>query len=529
MGLFTNIGEKFSNTIWGSVNSAVNSIAESTNSFLYPGGAVLNTGVSSDGMGQFSEFSNSTYFDYLKNYHFVDAILNILCSCLKDAIIKSDFHVQITGDEDATKRANQFIDEIQLKQFILDNLRDMVYRGVYAFGIDYEKRKLYALDDPFSCNIMTNTKDIVGYDINGKTISTDSMICYYYQLRYVTSLGSKQNDNKNNPYSIVNNTEKFKTIEDYRNETGIFPKRDDSNIPLEISDLVVKFKKYEPYGLFDRSLFRIFQMHSLEYALWLMSLRESMKPTLLGMSINSGRSPNLANAINMANSVEQILNSPVTGISQVANPLIFMNQLTWTMLNNIRVMPTLDQYQNLSDISQNDSSGKREKLAQELDNVRKEILQELTIPEELFGGGGSRWDQYSRSDRFVTTIDSLLASISILVKQIISKLLGISSVSIAFNIDIASLAASFDVKNKLSQTAERLADLSRIIASFKDIVENDYCVPTAAYEYLRNSVGAIDEKLLPILIANLGQTNDSGGEDSGDSDSSDDDSGGFEL
>ena len=35
MGLLNNIGEKFSNTIWGSVNEMTNSMAETANSFLY--------------------------------------------------------------------------------------------------------------------------------------------------------------------------------------------------------------------------------------------------------------------------------------------------------------------------------------------------------------------------------------------------------------------------------------------------------------------------------------------------------------
>ena len=78
-------------------------------------------------------------------------------------------------------------------------------------------------------------------------------------------------------------------------------------MPSEISDLVVKFKRNTPYGIFDGKLFRIFQMYSLEVALYMMSLRESMKPTLLGMS-TGGRQINLANSIDMANQVEETEN-----------------------------------------------------------------------------------------------------------------------------------------------------------------------------------------------------------------------------
>ena len=113
-----------------------------------------------------------------------------------------------------------------------------------------------------------------------------------------------------------------------------------------------------------------------------------------------------------------------------------------------------------------------------------------------------------------------------MVKQIICKLVGISTVSISFNIDTSSLVASFDVKNKLSQMSDKLSDLTRIIQSFKDVVENEYCVPTAAYEYLRSSIGAIDEKLLPIFIADLGQ---SGNEDGGEGGDIEESSGGDDM
>lgn len=529
MGLLNDIGEKFSNTIWSSVNTATNSMAETANSFLYSGGTIVNTGLSSNGIGQFNEIANDTYFEYLKNYHFVSALLDIYCSCLNDAISKSDFHVTITGDEDHTKRANKFIDDIQLKQFVLDNLRDMVFRGVYAFGIKYtpEYPKLYALSDPYSCNIMTNTRDVIGYELNGNIVSNDNIVCYYYTTKFAESIGGDNNDKESNPYSITNMPkpqEKEKEI-----DTSAIDNRVTTDLPEELKKLVVKFKKYTPYGLFDSKLFRIFQMYSLECAMYYLSLRESMKPTLLGMA-TGGRQINLANAIDMANAIENILNSPTTGLAQMADPTVYMNQLVWVMLNNIRVMPTLEQYQNLTDIAQNDSSGKREKLAQELDNVRKEILQELTIPEELFGGTGNRWDQYSRSDRFMTTIDSLLFSISRMVKQIICKYTGISTVSISFNIDTASLSASYDTKNKLAQLAEKVADIGRILGSFKDIVENEYSVPVNAYNYLKDQCCAIDEKLGSILISDLNQTNDS--EESGssveDEDSGGED-GGFEL
>ena len=523
MGLFTNIGEKFSNTIWASTNTMTNSMAEQANSFLYSGGSILNTGISSNGVGQFNDVANTTYFEYLKNYHFISAILDILCSCLSDAINRCDFHVKITGDEDHTQRANDLIDNLQLKQFVLDNLRDMVFRGVYAFGIDYRKPRLYTLDNPYECNIMTNTRDIVGYEINGKVVSNDNLVCYYYQYRQSESIGKKSNEGDSNPYSILNAPNSNVKYKDNNNN------KDNGDIPEEIAGLVVKFKKHSPYGLFDSKLFRIFQMYSLECALYYLGLRESMKPTLLGMS-TGGKSINITNAINMANSIEEILNSPTTGLAQMADPTVYMNQLVWVMLNNIRIMPTLDQYQNLTDLSQNDGSGKREKLAQDLENVRKEVLQELTIPEELFGGQGNRWDNYSRSDRFMSTINTLLESISRLVKQIVCKYTGISTVSISFNIDTSALSASFDTKNRLSLIAEKLADLGRVLESFKTIVENEYIQPGKGYEYLKDQCYAIDEKLGDILIANLGQVgSDEGGseEDMGGEDMGDD--GGFDL
>lgn len=518
MGLLNNIGEKFSNTIWSSVNTMTDSMARTANQYLVGSGEILNTGINSGSAAQFNQIDNKQYFDHLKHYHIVSALLDVFCSCIKDVLGKSDFHVQITGDEDHTIRANKFIDSIQLKRYVMDNLKDMVYHGVYAFGIDYQKQKLYSLIDPYDCKIMTNTQDIIGYEVGGKLISNDNLVCYYYQMQPEDSIGSNDSDDSN-PFSILNSKKEKDTDKELENKKPGEVIRDDDGMPSEISDLVVKFKRNTPYGIFDGKLFRIFQMYSLEVALYMMSLRESMKPTLLGMS-TGGRQINLANSIDMANQVEEILNAPINNLAQMGDPTLYINQIVWTVLNNIRVLPTLDQYQNLTDMAQNDTSGKREKLAQELDNIKKEILQELTIPEELMGGSANRWEQYGRNDRFMTTIDNFLYSISTLVKQIICKYTGISTVSISFNIDTTALTASMDTKNKINTLAEKMADISRVLQNVKEIVENEYVNPSEAYSYIVDQVGAIDEKLKPVFIAKLNEMNDneededSGGEDS---------------
>lgn len=490
MGLLTSIGEKFSNTIKSSVASMAETMAELSNSFVYSGGAILNTGLNSNGLGQFNTLPDTSYFAYLRPYHFISALVDILTSCLRDAIVKSDFHCSIVNDEEHTKRANDLIDTLQLKQFVLDNLPDIVYRGVYAFGVDYRKKKLYALTDPYDCKVITNTRDIIGYEIGGKLLSNNNLAAYYYSLRFDESIETK----------------------DDREDKGyVLDESDD--IPEELKGIVVKYKKYNPIGLFNGKLFRIFQMYSLESALYYLGLRESMKPTLLAMS-TGGRQIDVDEAINMANKVEFLLNEPVTNLSQLADPVVYMNQLIWAMLNNVKVVPSIEQYNNISDINAGDLATKREKLAQELENIKKETLSELTIPEEIFGGNGNRWEQYSRSDRFMTTIDTYLEGISRMCKQIVSKYTGISTVSISFSIDTSSLTVSFDTKNKIALISEKLADISRLIGAFSDILDNEFVVKDKAYPYLRDQVKAIDSKLGDILIADIVQ------EGEGDEDSS---------
>ena len=109
MGLLNNIGEKFSNTIWSSVNTMTDSMARTANQYLVGSGEILNTGINSGSAAQFNQIDNKQYFDHLKHYHIVSALLDVFCSCIKDVLSKSDFHVQITGDEDHTIRANKFI------------------------------------------------------------------------------------------------------------------------------------------------------------------------------------------------------------------------------------------------------------------------------------------------------------------------------------------------------------------------------------------------------------------------------------
>ena len=478
MGIMSKINTSISNMI----ESAASEMANLSNSFVYSGSAVLNTGVSSN-LGKFVGLSDTVYFDYLQQYHFLSSVLDIFESCISEVINKNKFTCTITGDENHTNKANDLIDKLQLKKWITDNLRDIIYRGVYAVGIDYQKGELYSLENPYDVKIYTNTRDIVGYEVNGKYVTTSNLVVYYYKTMY----------------------------------DDVISKKKDKDIPKELKSSVVKYKKFLGKGLFNDKLFRIFQLFSLEYALYYLGLRESMKPTLLSMS-TGGRNVNAANAIDMCNKVEAILNEPTTGLAQINDPVAYMNQLVFTLLNNVKVVPSIEEYNNISDINAGELNAKREKLQAEKDAIQKQILNELTIPEELYGGNSNRWEQYSRSDRFSTTIDSILSSITRFVKQIISKYTGISTVSINFDLDTSLLVSSFDTRNKVSQAVDKIADINRLVGSIKEFVENEYVIPEKAYEYLRSQIIGIDSKLADALRPDLdtdpeneGNDNEEGG------------------
>lgn len=484
------IFDKFGQSISNAVDKMASQMANLTNSYVYHGSAILNTGLSAN-LGQFQAMSEEGYFDYLKRYHFLSAVLDMFTSCIDEVIAKNKFECSITGDDLHTRSANKLLEDLQLKQFIRDNLRDMIYRGVFAFGIDYKQAKLYSLDNPYDVTIVTNTRDICGYRINNKFISKEHICCYYYKTAFES-------------------TEK---------------KIDD--VPDELKGLVVKYKDFKGIGLFNDKLARIFQLFALEYLLYYFGIRESMKPTLLSMS-SGGKGVNAVNAVDMANQIEQLINEPMTGLTQLNDPTSYMNQLIYSMLNNVKVVPSIEQYNNISDINAGDLSQKREKLQQEKDRVQKEILSELTIPEQLFMGEGNRWETASRSDRFMTTLDNLLSSITIMVKNIISVYTGISTVSISFDLDTTMLVASYDTKNKTQQASEKMNQINSLMGEIKNLISNEYVFQDKAYDYVKTQIYAIDSKLGDIMLSNLDQLkNDDEDSENEDSSGGEDDTSGF--
>lgn len=479
-------------TFYDMVDNIAMNMSQLTNSYIFTGASIANpsrgTGPSSN--NRFTGNSD-VYYDFLKDYHFVSSILDIFTSNIIETLEKCDFRVEIKGESDSpiSNEINQFIELSELKEYIKTHAPDFVYRGQYSFLIDFDKNEITDVEKPYSVDIIKDGGEISGYLYGNKFIPSKMMATYYYKPS--VSVPIKEKDI-------------LKTLDDTSNDTNAKVKKVDKN---SLESIKVKYAKFKGESLFKRQLSRLFQMFVTEYELFYLGLRDTLRPELIGMS-TGGRAVNLAQSLNMANNVESLLNQSTQGMANIVDPMAFMNSLTYQILNYVKVVPSVEQYSNINDISFGDLSQKREKLKMEREQIQKDILNNIGVPEELFIGNANRWEVMARNDRFMTVNDTIIKSITRLVKDIAlsyAKCKGIplSYRDIQFNIDFTTMLTSYDVKSKVEICADRFNNISNILQSVSSIYQFNMVNKKNMHKYLIDQLSGIDEKLAKVFPEEL--------------------------
>jgi len=460
-------------SIQGLISTAAEGMASLTNSYVFTGASIRNPGKKTTP----NNVNAEVYYEFLRPYHFVESTLSIFTSTVHEAIDKTDFRITVkdNSNSEASNILTSFLKDIGIKRYLIDNIDDMIWKGVHGVAVNLKKNTLNSIISPESAKMVTKEGAVVGYLYNNEYISSRDMITYYYK------------------------SEESKPIKDMKN-LKMINKNYDKN---KLKNYIVDYSTFEGYGLFKSQLAKIFQMYAIEYALYYLTLRDISRPELLGMS-TGGRQVNAVQAVNSCNEMESLLNKPTLGLSNLSDPMAFMNTLSFNILNYIKILPSVEQYQSISELNYNELSQRIDKLQNKYDSDKKDVLSNLTIPEELYSGSSNRWEMISRNDRLMTTCDNLLKSFSRFVKDLcVAKAkqlkLPITYDDLKFNLEFASMLTSYDVKNKLQAVTDRMSDLDRLIGNVKSLLSNDFIDREGLYEYLKTQLNFADEKLLSVL------------------------------
>jgi hypothetical protein len=425
-------------------------VADLSNAYIYQGTSLSKT----KKQLPFQMTNYETYFDFLETYHYVDVLLSILSSTIAEAITSTDFKISVENDSSGEMEncIEEFFKTIHLKEVILADLRSFIYRGKYFYAVDYKNNLLRRVVNPFDVRVVERRGDPCGYLYGKKFIDNFKGISYYY---------------------VKDSLEQIPR--DKVQQEGIRVPKEDLNDKSEMGKFIVDYSIFEGKSLFRSQLLRIYQLYITEYSSYYLSLRESVRPDIIAMNMTASRK-NMNQAANSAVKIESLLNVPGSLIGNVIDPLAFINELTYTLMNNIKVVPNVDSYSTMQPIDLPDSTSKRERLENEIERMTKQILANLGIPEEIYMGSSNRWEVMSRSDRYMTLNKDILNSIVRFIKQLaVNKLITTYNkkfdlTQINFNIEINNFMANYANKQKLQAANERLMDIDRIISDYNSMM-----------------------------------------------------------
>lgn len=489
-------------TISGMMNKMANSMATITNSYIYTGSAIQMAGALPNNNSRWNA-SPEVYYPYLRSYPFVSAILDIFASTIIETLMKTNMIVSIKGSTETyvANECNAFLYAAKVKDYINTHIYDFIYRGQYSVGLDTKENKLIDIIDPYCAEIILEQGEIFGCRINNKLIPREKIATYYYKAGEITPI-----------FRGVEKNSEMVRVEEPDPVKGYVPKPTVKALSADqikkskknsLDDIKVEYSRFQGESIFKNQLSRIFQMYVDEYLLYYLGLRDSVQPKIIGMS-TGGKGANVAQSLTMSNQVEGLLNQSTQGLNNIVDPLAFMNNLTFQILNYVRVVPSVDQYQSLNEIEANVLEAKRGRLQQEKEQIQQEILNYLTIPAELFQGQSNRWEMMSRNDRFMTTCDYMLKSVARFVKDICisvarSKGCPLRYDDVQFNLDCASMLTAYDIKEKVSKVADKLGELERMSQSIMNLTQMDLFKPEDVRKYLKKQLAAVDEDLASLV------------------------------
>lgn len=458
------------------INSMASNMANLTNSYVASGSAIPRSARATP-----QEAANfDTYFEFLGGYHFVTGLLDIFVSTLSETIKTTSFKVSVADEKDKNgklaEKLNSFIDEIDLKNRILEDLESWVYRGAHFYSLDIKNKELISVKDPYSFKILKKRSKLVGYLYNGKYVKLTEGVGYWYKKDDVQNLPKSKVISK----SIVDK-------KDYKSD----------------NQFAIEYSVFSGKSIFRSQLIKIYQTYVLEYILYFLGLRDSIKPDILSMTFPSTRT-DISQAAIASDRIESLLNQPSAAMTSVIDPVAFINQLNFVLLNHIKVVPNVDNFNSLNELGTSDLSSRRARLTDELESNKKQILNNLTVPEEVYSGNSNRWEVMSRNDRWMTTINNQLQSVTRFVKDtVIARAkednVNLSYSDVIFSLEMSSFLASYEIKNKMSNVTERLSEVTRLVEMVESLVEKGPIKKDNFIEYIKDQLSAMDASIAGII------------------------------
>lgn len=439
----------------------------------------------------------------LKEYPLTKMIVGIYTSMIKDIIGKSPFEIKLTSnDEDhptLQNSLNEYLKDIKFKEFILENLSDALYEGSYASYCYSDKDRWKSVPIKCATNLVQviDSGDIKWYIVSDSSYSSDL---------YSAELG-KDNPKIIDAKNILYVGFDKKPVKELSKKE--LKKYSSVNLPNTFeNNYVVKLQYKVGRGVCDDILSLLFE-HMLTYLMkLLLSIRNIVRPDVFLARIGDTEEEEDITQIGEAlRNIESLLNNTSNQSDfRVADPSSMLAMIYTSMLNMIKVVPSIANYTELEKVDLPDLTDKLRQLEENLDKVRQSIANQMGIPDELMSGQSNRWEVVSRSSRFLTAINDKLNDISRSVKDKVIQYAkdtfnkSLTYADLDLVLDTSNIIFNQEANSRQIVMSELIGNIAKILSDVESINSTGAVDPDMVYDYVKKQFSNLDPEIPKFII-----------------------------
>ena len=346
--------------------------------------------------------------DYLKDYDWVKGLVDAFASPLREILTKNEY--KITFKSDHLNKYEDFINNnlnsLNLQDIFLTSLNASIYRGgFFRLNLYNKETKEFHL---------TNTVDpwkTVYVERLGKPIGFIRRNSHFIDAKQGVFAAYSLFPKKTVPLSAIKNPKIRKDIINYLG--GEVAKEDEPDILVYVHSV--------PRSIFYGQAQKLFQIYLNDFILQFLALKDSIRQDIFTVTVQAVAKKTV-NTAKVTQAIEEVLNQGSNLLVQ-QDPQTMISQVAWAMFNSARVLPCVENYSAINNLDLMDLKNKRAQLQAENEDLKRQVLSNLGIPEELQTGTGNRWEILSRSDKYLTAINAFVMMYESIVKNLVVSMM----------------------------------------------------------------------------------------------------------
>lgn len=429
--------------------------------------------------------------EILETYPLTTLFLSIYESILSDIVSKSNLEVKIKDGEDSlVDDLNSYLKELDYKKFITDNLRTSLYWGSYASPIFMSKET-----GRFKLGEFYHSEKFVPAYYEGNLKS--------YVYKDLTSEEGMSGMDGDDVLQVPADEVVYLGFNQHRKFPVVLNKESKKGIDKIIVNLSYRFSS----GILDDCLYLLYNHLINTYISQLLTLKNALRPDVL-MAQAADEDQSITETTDDIENIEACLNNNESGVVLGlfgGDPNAMLTSITSSILNQLKVVPSLSSYRGFEIIDFPQLEEKLAKLEADLQNKKLQIGNSLGIPEELLNSSSNRWEVVSRSATFQHAVNKCLVCISNSIKQT-----SLNYLKKYHKVELTpeDLDVTFDTNNILFNTEyiqkqqlmnDKLEAISRMSSNLEQIKENPTVNRYELDQWYSSQLGNLDPDLKKIF------------------------------